>query len=80
MFTRHWPIVLVLVLVAAAATAGEIHQAIEKGPFLMYRIETFSLSPGHMDHFGGNDLHFFFFKPFDYASYVATGHAIGFYD
>jgi ankyrin repeat protein/L-ascorbate metabolism protein UlaG (beta-lactamase superfamily) len=31
MFTRHWIIAVVLVLMAATATAGEIHQAIEAG-------------------------------------------------
>ena len=31
MFIRHWLLVLVLVLTAAAATAGEIHKAIEAG-------------------------------------------------
>ena len=31
MFLRHWIIVLVLVLMAATATAGEIHRAIEAG-------------------------------------------------
>ena len=31
MFLRHWIFVLVLVLMAATATAGEIHRAIEVG-------------------------------------------------
>ncbi len=31
MFTRHWIIVLILILLATAATAGEIHQAVESG-------------------------------------------------
>jgi len=31
MFTRHWILVLTMVLLAAAATAGEIHQSIEAG-------------------------------------------------
>jgi uncharacterized protein len=31
MFIRHWIVVLILVLLAASATAGEIHKAIEAG-------------------------------------------------
>ena len=56
----------------------KVRQAVEKGPFLMHRIEGLGLLQGKVQHLHGADLEAVFFKAADDVADEAALHPVGF--